>query len=219
MKGNSKTLIYDWLDKNYGDLTKKVIDDKVCYVNNEGYVIFYYYPDIKYDDVYFQKGDIDDFIQLVFRYDYYDLLRLLRIWLLKTYDLKGREPYFDAFNSSGLFKKVIKEQEDTTDKLEEYHNFLKSNQFNMNIKLDQETKIGDLFTTPKDERSVMNTLNNLNNNANVNIFFQDIGGKPVPISTLAYKLNDNITFTISRNELNKTTLPGFKIIFKELNNK
>ena len=101
----------DWLNKNFGNLTKVVKGDKTYYVDENRLPLFFYYQDEKNGDVYLNYDRIWSFFELVFRYNRQQIQGLIRTWLEETYNLRGKTPHLEEpYNLRGktpFTKKLI----------------------------------------------------------------------------------------------------------------
>ena len=91
----------DWLNKNFGNLTEVLEDDRVYYVDENRIPLFFYYQDEKNGKVFLNHNRIWSFFELVFRYEHEQIQGLIKTWLEETYNLNGLTPdwcyFFDDF--------------------------------------------------------------------------------------------------------------------------
>ncbi len=85
-------LVLNWLNKEFGDLTKVVKDDKTFYVDENRIPLFYYYQDEKNGNVYINYDKIWTFFEDIFGLYYLQTRKILTIWLEETYNLRGVIP-------------------------------------------------------------------------------------------------------------------------------
>ena len=98
----------DWLNKNFGNLTKVVKGDITYYVDENRLPLFYYdYQDKKNGYVYLNYDRIWSFFELVFRYNYQQIQGLIKTWLEETYNLRGITPLTDRFLLNFRWKRPI----------------------------------------------------------------------------------------------------------------
>ena len=86
-------LALNWLNKEFGDLTEVVRDDRTFYVDKDGLPLFYYNQDSKDGYVHINYDRIWVFFESIFGMD--DLQtkkKILKVWLEETYNLKGYTP-------------------------------------------------------------------------------------------------------------------------------
>ena len=94
---NINRLGIDWLNKNFGNLTEVVKDDKTYYVDENRLPLFYHYQNEKNGNVYINYTRIWSFFELVFRYSRQQIQGVIKIWLEETYNLRGKTP-FDRYS-------------------------------------------------------------------------------------------------------------------------
>ena len=93
------TLVLKWLNKEFGDLTPVVKDDKTYYVDEDRKPLFYYYQDSKNRYVYINYERIWFLIESIFGLEELETQDILKVWLEETYNLRGVTPF-------GLVKKI-----------------------------------------------------------------------------------------------------------------
>jgi hypothetical protein len=92
MKKNS--IIIKWLNKEFGNLTEVVRDDKAFYVDENRKPLFYYYQDSKNGYVYINYDKIWVFFESIFGLNTLQTKEILKVWLEETYNLRGVTPLF-----------------------------------------------------------------------------------------------------------------------------
>ena len=86
MKKNS--IIIKWLNKEFGNLTEVVRDDRTFYVDEDRKPLFYYYQDSKNGYVYINYDRIWVFFESIFGLKELQTEEILKVWLEETYNLK-----------------------------------------------------------------------------------------------------------------------------------
>jgi hypothetical protein len=86
-------LVLKWLNREFGDLTLVVKDDKIFYVDENRKPLFYYYQDSKNGYVYINYDKIWIFFESIFGLNTLQTKEILTIWLEETYNLRGVTPY------------------------------------------------------------------------------------------------------------------------------
>ena len=93
-------VVLKWLDKEFGDLTKVVKDDRTYYVDENRKPLFYYYQDSKNGYVYINYDKIWVFFESIFGLNTLQTKEIMAIWLGETYNLRGVTPGgYDVFRS------------------------------------------------------------------------------------------------------------------------
>jgi hypothetical protein len=85
-------VVLKWLDKEFGDLTKVVKDDRTYYVDENRKPLFYYYQDSKNGYVYINYDKIWVFFESIFGLNTLQTKEMLKVWLEETYNLRGVTP-------------------------------------------------------------------------------------------------------------------------------
>jgi hypothetical protein len=85
-------IILKWMNKEFGNLTSVVRDNKTFYVDKDGLPIFVYYQDEKIGWVYIAYKKIWLFLESVFSMKDLEIKELLKAWLEDTYNLRGYTP-------------------------------------------------------------------------------------------------------------------------------
>ena len=85
-------LILKWLNKEFGNLTPVVGDDRTFYVDKDRKPLFMYFQGSKNGDVYIHHDRIWVFFESVFGMDYKQTQDIMNMWLEETYNLKGFIP-------------------------------------------------------------------------------------------------------------------------------
>ena len=88
------SVVLKWLDKEFGNLTEVVRDDKIFYVDENGLPLFMYYQDSKNGNVYINYERIWIFFESIFGLKESQTEEILTIWLEDTYNLRGYTPKF-----------------------------------------------------------------------------------------------------------------------------
>jgi hypothetical protein len=91
MKKNS--IIIKWLNKEFGNLTEVVRDDRTFYVDKDRKPLFMYFQDSKNGIVYVNYERIWIFFESIFGLKDPQTKVILTIWLEETYNLRGATPY------------------------------------------------------------------------------------------------------------------------------
>jgi len=86
---NKQKIILKWLNKEFGNLTSVVRDNKTFYVDKDGLPLFYYYQDQKNGWVYINYDRIWSLLESVFSMNDLEISELLEVWLEDTYNLRG----------------------------------------------------------------------------------------------------------------------------------
>jgi hypothetical protein len=86
------SVVLNWLDKEFGNLTEVVRGDRTDYVDQNGLKLFYYYQDSKNGKVYINYDRIWVLFESIFGLDYLQIIDILTIWLEETYNLRGCRP-------------------------------------------------------------------------------------------------------------------------------
>ena len=97
----------DWLNKNFGNLTKVVKGSRTFYVDENRLPLFFYYQDEKNGTVYLNYDRIWSFFELVFRYNRQQIQGLTKTWLEETYNLRGYTPFSAIYSMLSSWKRPI----------------------------------------------------------------------------------------------------------------
>jgi hypothetical protein len=101
-------IIIKWLNKEFGNLTEVVIDDKTFYVDKDRLPLFYYYQDEKNGYVYISYDKIWVFFESIFGLKDPQTQGILKVWLEETYNLRGVTPDKpDADDGEGWRRPII----------------------------------------------------------------------------------------------------------------
>ena len=84
-------VVLNWLDIEFGNLTKVVKGDYTQYVNQDGYVLISYLTNVK-EVVYIDYVKIWRLLKDIFDMKSEQIQDILRIWLEETYNLKETMP-------------------------------------------------------------------------------------------------------------------------------
>jgi hypothetical protein len=90
MKKNS--IIIKWLNKEFGNLTEVVRDDRTFYVDKDRKPLFMYFQDSKNGIVYVNYERIWIFFESIFGLNTSQTKEILKVWLEETYNLRGVTP-------------------------------------------------------------------------------------------------------------------------------
>jgi len=85
-------LVLKWLNKEFGNLTKVVRDDRTFYIDEDRKPLFYYYQDEKNGNVYINHERIWVFFESIFGLKDLQTKEILKLWLEETYNLRGFTP-------------------------------------------------------------------------------------------------------------------------------
>jgi hypothetical protein len=85
-------LVLKWLNKEFGNLTSVVRDNRTYYVDEDRKPLFYYYQDLKNGNVYINYARIWVFFESIFGLKDLQTEEILTIWLEQTYNLRGITP-------------------------------------------------------------------------------------------------------------------------------
>ena len=85
-------IIIKWLNKEFGNLTKVIKDDKTFYVDDDGKSLIIYYQDSKNGNVYIKYDRIWVFFESIFGLKDPQTKEILKVWLEETYNLRGVTP-------------------------------------------------------------------------------------------------------------------------------
>ena len=86
-------LVLKWLNKEFGNLTPAVVDDKTFYVDEDRKPLFMYYQDEENGYVYINYDRIWVFFESIFGLNTLQTKEILKVWLEETYNLRGITPY------------------------------------------------------------------------------------------------------------------------------
>ena len=86
-------LVLKWLNKEFGDLTPVIVDDKTFYVDENKKPLFMYYQDSKNRNVYISYERIGVFFNSIFGLKNLQTKEILKVWLEQTYNLRGVTPF------------------------------------------------------------------------------------------------------------------------------
>jgi hypothetical protein len=85
-------IILNWLNKEFGNLTEVVRDDRTFYVDKDRKPLFFYFQDSKIGIVYVNYERIWIFFESIFGLKDPQTKVILTIWLEETYNLRGVTP-------------------------------------------------------------------------------------------------------------------------------
>ncbi len=85
-------VVLKWLNKEFSDLTPAVVDDKTFYVDKDRKPLFFYYQDLKNENVYINYARIWVFFESIFGLNTLQTKGILKVWLDDTYNLRGITP-------------------------------------------------------------------------------------------------------------------------------
>ena len=89
---NKQKIILKWLNKEFGNLTSVVRDDKTFYVDKDRLPLFYYYQDEKNGWIYINYNRLWSLLESIFSMKDLEIKGLLVVWLEDTYNLRGVTP-------------------------------------------------------------------------------------------------------------------------------
>jgi hypothetical protein len=89
---NKQGIVLKWLNKEFGNLTPVVKNDKTFYVDENRIPLFYYYQDEKNEYVYVTYNKIWVFFESIFGLNYLQTQEIVKVWLEETYNLRGSTP-------------------------------------------------------------------------------------------------------------------------------
>ena len=89
---NKQGIVLKWLNKEFGNLTPVVKNDKTFYVDKDRKPLFYYYQDSKNGYVNINYDRICVFFESIFGLNYSDSQAIVKVWLEETYNLRGVTP-------------------------------------------------------------------------------------------------------------------------------
>ena len=89
---NKQKIILKWLNKEFGNLTSVVRDNKTFYVDKDGLPLFVYYQGEKNGWIWISYKKIWLFLESVFSMKDLEIKELLKAWLEDTYNLRGYTP-------------------------------------------------------------------------------------------------------------------------------
>jgi hypothetical protein len=90
---NKQDIVINWLNKEFGNLTEVVRDDRTFYVDKDRKPLFMYFQDSKNGVVYVNYERIWIFFESIFGLKDPQTKVILTIWLEETYNLRGATPY------------------------------------------------------------------------------------------------------------------------------
>ena len=85
---NKQGIVLKWLNKEFGNLTPVVKNDKTFYVDKDRLPLFYYYQDSKNRYVYINYERIWFLIESIFGLEELETQDILKVWLEETYNLR-----------------------------------------------------------------------------------------------------------------------------------
>ena len=89
---NKQKIILKWLNKEFGNLTSVVRDNKTFYVDKDRLPLFYYYRDEKNGWIYINYNRLWSLLESIFSMKDLEIKGLLVVWLEDTYNLRGVTP-------------------------------------------------------------------------------------------------------------------------------
>jgi hypothetical protein len=90
-------VVLKWLNREFGDLTPVVGDDKTFYVDKDRNPLFMYFQNEKNEYVYINYERIWAFFKSIFGLNDLQIKKIMKVWLDETYNLRGFTPL--AFQS------------------------------------------------------------------------------------------------------------------------
>jgi len=94
---NKSKSVLKWLNKEFGDLTPVVKDDRTYYVDKNRKPLFYYYHNEKNGYVYINYKRIWVFFEDIFGLKRPQMREIVEVWLEETYNLRGITPELELF--------------------------------------------------------------------------------------------------------------------------
>lgn len=85
-------LALNWLNNEFGNLTEVINDGKVYYIDENRFPLFFYYQNNKNGYIYINYRSIWGLFESIFGFKYGKMVKILKVWLDKTYNLKGLTP-------------------------------------------------------------------------------------------------------------------------------
>ena len=85
-------IILKWLNKEFGNLTSVVRDNRTFYIDKDRLSLFYYYQDQKNGYIYVNYNRIWSLLKSIFSMKDLEIKGLLVVWLEDTYNLRGVTP-------------------------------------------------------------------------------------------------------------------------------
>ena len=85
-------VVLKWLNREFGDLTPVVGDDKTFYVDKDRNPLFMYFQNEKHEYVYINYERIWEFFKSIFGLNDLQTKEILTIWLEQTYNIRGFTP-------------------------------------------------------------------------------------------------------------------------------
>jgi len=101
---NKRNIILKWLNKEYGNLTSVVKDDKTYYVDKNRLPLFFYNQDQKNGWIYINYDRIWLLLRTIFGMHDLEISGLLKVWLEDTYNLRGYTPSFVVYSFSDCWR-------------------------------------------------------------------------------------------------------------------
>jgi len=94
-----QNIIINWLNKEFGNLTKVVRGDKTFYIDKDRLPLLFYCHDKKNGFFYVSYKRIWLLFETIFGMEYQQIQDILKIWLEETYNLRGLTPYYFQYSS------------------------------------------------------------------------------------------------------------------------
>jgi hypothetical protein len=85
-------LVLNWLNKEFGNLTKVVRRDKTFYIDKDRFPLFFYNQDGKNRVVYVSYYRFWTLFESIFGMNHQQIKNILKEWLEETYNLRGYTP-------------------------------------------------------------------------------------------------------------------------------
>jgi hypothetical protein len=89
-------LVLKWLNKEFGDLTPVVSDDKTFYVDKNRIPLFYHQNGRKTNHIYVNYERMWIFFKSIFGLDGLEAEEIMKVWLEETYNLRNAIPTWSA---------------------------------------------------------------------------------------------------------------------------
>ena len=96
-------VVLKWLNKEFGNLTPVVKDDRTYYVDENRKPLFYFYTGEEnsnvFSNVFINFERIWVFFESIFDLKHNQAQEILKVWLEQTYNLRGLKPYHTLYLS------------------------------------------------------------------------------------------------------------------------
>jgi hypothetical protein len=89
---NKQKIVLKWLNKEFGNLTPAVRDERTYYFDKDRLPLFFYYRDQENGWIYINHYRIWSLLESIFSMNNLEIRELLKVWLEDTYNLGGYTP-------------------------------------------------------------------------------------------------------------------------------